>query len=360
MKRWFPSWMLILGLVACTSTAAPMPSPSPSSSSPSLWQGVTPIGEIVADPEGYEGREVVVVAYYRGWDLFGEAGTGPPLTRSDVAVADHTGGIYIISGEGFEGFKGAPSLPPHQLSATDVLLRLRGVVRIGPAGQPYIEVVEGEVVEGLPLGVVLRVRRMGTILGLDEELMVQEDGAVYFLDRKTSYKARFSVDPEEVAQVLGQVGGHLSAGEVGTPVPDTAVYDFTVWDGGTVHTLRVFEGESPLAEAVEIVARWCDQGRAGQEQPDIRGTITEIIPVQGEVLGTVRIEGTIGGGTEYDKAVVAVTEETEILLRGPGGEEKATFDDLRVGQRVEATFVGPVAESYPVQATAGRIVILQE
>lgn len=356
MKRWFPSWMLFLSLVACTSAATP----SPSSFSPPLWDGATPIGEILSDPEGYEGQEVVVVAYYRGWDLFGEAGTGPPLTRSDVAVADPTGGIYIVPGEGFEGFEGAPPLPPHQPSATEVLLRLRGVVRIGLAGQPYIEVIEGEMVEGLPPGVVLQVRRTGTILGLDEELMVGEDGTLYFLDRKSGYFTCFSVDPEEVAQVLNQVGGYLSAGEVGTPIPDTAVYRFTVWDGEAVRTLRVFEWESPLAEAVGIVARWCDRGKAGQERPDIRGTITEITSAQGEVLGAVRIEGTIGEGTEYDKAVVAVTEETEILVRGPDGEEKATFDDLRVGQRVEATFVGPVAESYPVQATAGRIVILEK
>ncbi len=358
MKRWLPSWMLLLGLVACG--PALTPTPTPSSPSPSLWEGVVSIGEILSDPEGFEGREVTVVAYYRGWDLFGEAGSGPPLTRSDVAVADGTGGIYIVPGEGFEGFKDAPPLPPHQPSATETLLRIRGVVRIGPAGQPYIEVTEGETVEGLPPGVVLRVRRTGTLLGLDEELMVQEDGAAYLLDRKTAYGVHFSVEPEEVARVLEQVGEHLSEGEVGTPIPDTAVYDFTLWAGETVHTLRVFEGESPLAGTIDVISRWFDQGRAGQEQPDIRGTITAIDPSQGEILGTLRIEGSIAEGTEYDKAVVSVTEETEIVRRGPEGEVQATFDDLQVGQWVEATFVGPVAESYPVQATAGRIVILEK
>jgi|Deesub1362B_J571_1020462.scaffolds.fasta_scaffold04182_2 hypothetical protein len=356
MKRWFPSWMLLLGLVAC----APAVTPTPLPPTPSLWEGVTSISEILSDPEGYEGREVVVVAYYRGWDLFGEAGTGPPLTRSDVAVADGTGGIYIVSGEGFEGFRGAPSLPPDRPSVTETLLRIRGVVRVTPSGQPYIEVMEGEKVEGLPMGVVLRVHRQGTLLGLSEELLVWEDGTVYFLDRKASYRSRFSVDPGEVAQVLDMVGAYLSDREVGTPIPDTAVYDFTVWEGDAVHTLRVFEWESPLSEAVGIVAQWCDQGRAKREQPDIRGVVTDISAGQGDVLGTVRIEGSITEGTEYDKAVVAVTEETEVVRRGPGGEEKATFDDVQVGQRVEATFVGPVAESYPVQATAGRIVILEE
>jgi hypothetical protein len=33
-------------------------------------------------------------------------------------------------------------------------------------------------------------------------------------------------------------------------------------------------------------------------------------------------------------------------------------DDLSAGQRVAVWFTGPVAESYPVQATAGAIEIL--
>jgi hypothetical protein len=35
-----------------------------------------------------------------------------------------------------------------------------------------------------------------------------------------------------------------------------------------------------------------------------------------------------------------------------------TVDDLAEGQEVEAWFVGPVAESYPVQARAGKVVIV--
>ena len=37
----------------------------------------------------------------------------------------------------------------------------------------------------------------------------------------------------------------------------------------------------------------------------------------------------------------------------------ATFEALQVGQKVEAWFTGPVAESYPVQAVASDIVILK-
>ena len=37
----------------------------------------------------------------------------------------------------------------------------------------------------------------------------------------------------------------------------------------------------------------------------------------------------------------------------------AKIDDLKEGCKVEATFTGPVMESYPVQATAKEVVILE-
>ena len=54
-----------------------------------------------------------------------------------------------------------------------------------------------------------------------------------------------------------------------------------------------------------------------------------------------------------------MTEETEILDGRGGDPAPAAFEELRVGQMVEATYSGPVAESYPTQGVAGRIVILQ-
>ncbi len=59
------------------------------------------------------------------------------------------------------------------------------------------------------------------------------------------------------------------------------------------------------------------------------------------------------------KGAFTVTDETHILRQQGGEQVPATFDDLRVGQLVEAQYAGPVAESYPSQGTAGSIVILE-
>lgn len=58
-----------------------------------------------------------------------------------------------------------------------------------------------------------------------------------------------------------------------------------------------------------------------------------------------------------DKGAFTVTGETEILWQQGDELFPATFDDLQVGQLVTATYVGPVAESYPSQGTAGSVVI---
>ena len=89
--------------------------------------------------------------------------------------------------------------------------------------------------------------------------------------------------------------------------------------------------------------------------PDIRGQITQRLDGNGPTIGTILIEGEIQPDTEYDKASVRIDAETEITT--PTGAT-ITWDDLVLDATVEATFEGPVAESYPVQAYASHIVVI--
>ena len=62
-----------------------------------------------------------------------------------------------------------------------------------------------------------------------------------------------------------------------------------------------------------------------------------------------------------NKGYFTVTDETEVLrLVGGDAVAPATFEELQVGQLVEATYSGPILESYPSQGGAGSIVILGE
>jgi hypothetical protein len=93
------------------------------------------------------------------------------------------------------------------------------------------------------------------------------------------------------------------------------------------------------------------------EGPDIRGRITGIIPSKNRgIAGFIRVEGRRDSTTRYDKASITVTDSTTIT-RADGA--RGVFADLREGDSVEASFTGPVRESYPVQATGRIITIIQ-
>ena len=93
---------------------------------------------------------------------------------------------------------------------------------------------------------------------------------------------------------------------------------------------------------------------------DVRGKITSIsVSATNPALGEVLIEGKVEKDTSVDKASARVTAKTSIFRMEAGKKVAGKFSDLKVGQTVEASFAGPVSESYPVQGPASEIVILQ-
>ena len=95
---------------------------------------------------------------------------------------------------------------------------------------------------------------------------------------------------------------------------------------------------------------------ARSPETSIRGEITELSRSAEVVL----VEEDPSDESGSAKGEFAVDGETEILEQRDGGLAPAAFEELRIGQMVEATYSGPVAESYPTQGVAGRIVILEE
>ncbi len=118
------------------------------------------------------------------------------------------------------------------------------------------------------------------------------------------------------------------------------------------------------ATALSLALAGCAAGAPEQPatEPDIRGVVTSVSGA-GEGSASLRVvwtdDAAIGAQAGYDAAQVAVNDDTELLSRAADGSvSDAAVDDISVGIVVEAWFEGPVAESYPVQATAGTLVII--
>jgi hypothetical protein len=95
---------------------------------------------------------------------------------------------------------------------------------------------------------------------------------------------------------------------------------------------------------------------AQSPETGISGEITEVSRSAEVVL----VEEDPSDESGSAKGEFAVDGETEILDGRGGDLAPVAFEELRVGQMVEATYSGPVVESYPTQGVAGRIVILEE
>lgn len=102
-------------------------------------------------------------------------------------------------------------------------------------------------------------------------------------------------------------------------------------------------------------------GGGKEGKADIRGVIktAKINKPDDKILATLLVEGKPGKDVSYDKAFVKITKATKLVRVGAKDRKAATVEDLKVGVQVEMTFTGPVAESYPVQATAGEVRILE-
>jgi hypothetical protein len=109
-----------------------------------------------------------------------------------------------------------------------------------------------------------------------------------------------------------------------------------------------------LLVALGVVFAAAAPALAAPPESSIRGTITEVSRSAKVVL----VEEDPASQSGLAKGEFAVTDETEILEQRGEDLVPVPFEKLRVGQKVEATYAGPVAESYPTQGVAARIVIL--
>lgn len=97
-------------------------------------------------------------------------------------------------------------------------------------------------------------------------------------------------------------------------------------------------------------------------EPEVRGVVTAVTPADAgetgsERLGTLRVEANPADSSGSAKWVLTITGNTIVLMRPGEMTEPASFQRLVIGQRVDAWVTGPVAESYPMQATASHLLV---
>lgn len=116
-------------------------------------------------------------------------------------------------------------------------------------------------------------------------------------------------------------------------------------------TTLVLAAVLPLAVLLGLF--WGREPGLPAGDPLLIGQITRITGAQ------VLIEEVPGEPAGSAKCVLTVTDGTAVLRETGGKLQRAAAAELQVGQRVKGWSSGPVRESYPCQATAAAIVILE-
>jgi hypothetical protein len=237
------------------------------------------LGRILESPQGFQGQEVTVVGYYRGWDLLGEANAPPPVTHGDWVMADATGAIYVSAANA------APAdLPPGPGSGNDLwrVLRLSGLVRLTAEGQPYLEAGrvqfakadEGPAVpEPAPLvelgSPAIALHRTGGIAGLIQHLYIYENGRFVAEDDKRGQREEDALEADEMDRLWAsfeEIGFFDMDNQYGLGCPDCFVYVITVRQGERVKAVRTYDGSVPkeLEGIWTALVTLLDQGLGGK------------------------------------------------------------------------------------------------
>lgn len=130
----------------------------------------------------------------------------------------------------------------------------------------------------------------------------------------------------------------------------------------TVEVLFANPTERSVAEEVVITAPALDNPlipKLDQEDPHIRGVITDVSLLDGEIRG-IFVQGKLEPDTRYDAASIGLGVKQRVFKKKGEGYIIASPEDLAVGQTVEVLFIGAVGTSAPPQATAEEVVILTE
>lgn len=119
-----------------------------------------------------------------------------------------------------------------------------------------------------------------------------------------------------------------------------------------------------LVEATSCASVAPNTGSVDEFKADLAGQILEIyqagpLGTENGQLGAILVEGTIEDGAQNALVSVVVIKDTQLWQQDGQARRSITFDSLTVSQHVQIAFRGPVAESYPMQATADEILVTQ-
>jgi hypothetical protein len=121
-----------------------------------------------------------------------------------------------------------------------------------------------------------------------------------------------------------------------------------------------------LGMAVSLAAAACSGVPGEPDGPGLNASVpTDAASIIGDITQVERngdamrilVEQIPTRNAGYPIAWISINPSTRVLRRAEGTVSRGSSRELAKGMRVQVWFTGPVAESYPVQAKAGTVLI---
>ncbi len=98
----------------------------------------------------------------------------------------------------------------------------------------------------------------------------------------------------------------------------------------------------------------------GNQHSDMTGKIVGTLVADNNSTNTnsILVQGMLTNGNQQGNVSVRITNETQILRKNGNKLKNGTFGNLKPGQSVDITFIGPIIQAYPPQATGNQIIIV--
>jgi hypothetical protein len=124
-----------------------------------------------------------------------------------------------------------------------------------------------------------------------------------------------------------------------------------------VKHIRLFVLVGLLVALMAVSPGCASTAKPMETEADLIGFITETRPNgEGDILGQINVES--HADKIVSKYIITITDETLIFQQDGDDLRRTAFKTLENKQWVKIWFTGPVTESFPVQGTAGQVVII--
>ena len=124
-----------------------------------------------------------------------------------------------------------------------------------------------------------------------------------------------------------------------------------------VKHIRLFVLVGLLVALMAVSPGCASTAKPMETEADLVGFITETRPNgEGDILGQINVES--HADKIVSKYIITITGETLIFQQDGNDLRRTAFETLENKQWVKIWFTGPVTESFPVQGTAGQVVII--